>query len=78
MTRNLIRRVELMCPVYDPGLRQMLMNVLQMNLLDNVKARELKSTGSYERVVNDQPPLRSQFEAADIPLWKSIAAAVDA
>jgi polyphosphate kinase len=75
MTRNLSRRVELMCPVYDPGLRQMLMNVLQMNLRDNVKARELLSTGSYERVKSVSQPLRSQFEAADIPLWKSIATA---
>jgi polyphosphate kinase len=73
MTRNLSRRVELMCPVYDPGLRQMLMNLLQMNLGDNVKARELQSTGSYERVKSLSDPLRSQFEAADIPLWKSIA-----
>ncbi|QTH39852.1 polyphosphate kinase 1 [Cohnella sp. LGH] len=77
MTRNLNRRVELMCPVYDKGLRLMLMNLLQMNLADNVKARELQSTGSYVRVSNDQTPLRSQFEAADIPLWKSIAAAFD-
>ena len=74
MTRNLIRRVELMCPVIDIGLRQMLMNLLQMNLQDNVKARELRSTGAYERVHNEDAPLRSQFEAADISIWKSAAA----
>jgi len=73
MTRNLSRRVELMCPVYDPGLRNILMNVLQMNLQDNVKARELKSTGAYERVLSSDAPLRSQFVAADIALWKMIA-----
>jgi polyphosphate kinase len=77
MTRNLSRRVELLCPVYDPGLRQMLMNILQMNLQDNVKARELQSTGTYERVSSPNAPLRSQFEAADIALWKTIAAALD-
>jgi len=77
MTRNLSRRVELMCPVYDAGLRQMLMNVLRMNLRDNVKARELLPTGSYERVANGDTPLRSQFEAADIPLWKSIGSALE-
>jgi polyphosphate kinase len=76
MTRNLSRRVELMCPVYNTGLRLMLMNLLQMNLSDNVKARELQATGNYERVVSTQFPLRSQFEAADIPLWKSIGAAL--
>lgn len=74
MTRNLIRRVELMCPVINSDLRQLLMNLLNMNLQDNVKARELRSTGNYERVLLDeQAPLRSQFAAADIPLWKSIA-----
>jgi polyphosphate kinase len=77
MTRNLSRRVELMCPVYDPSLRSILMNVLRMNLNDNVKARELQSTGSYERVAITGAPLRSQFEAADIPLWKSIAAVIE-
>ncbi|WP_256759951.1 polyphosphate kinase 1 [Cohnella sp. WQ 127256] len=76
MTRNLSRRVELMCPVYDQGLRLMLMNVLHMNLQDNVKAHELQSTGTYQRVTNQNLPLRSQFEAADIPLWKSIATAI--
>nr|WP_233566700.1 polyphosphate kinase 1 [Cohnella endophytica] len=76
MTRNLSRRVELMCPVYDPALRHMLMNLLEMNLRDNVKARELSSTGSYEKVKNEEAPLRSQFLAGDIPLWKSIGATV--
>jgi polyphosphate kinase len=74
MTRNLSRRVELMCPVKDVGLRYMLMNLLQMNLQDNVKARELQSTGAYVRVSSSKAPLRSQFEAEDIPLWKTIAA----
>ncbi len=77
MTRNLSRRVELMCPVYDPGLRHMLMNLLQMNLCDNVKARDLQSTGTYVRVISSNIPLRSQFEAADIPLWKSVAVALE-
>ncbi|RUS44537.1 polyphosphate kinase 1 [Cohnella sp. AR92] len=77
MTRNLSRRVELLCPVYDASLRQMLLNLLQMNLLDNVKARELESGGSYKRVSNGEQPLRSQFGAADIPLWKTVAASMD-
>jgi polyphosphate kinase len=74
MTRNLTRRVEVMCPVYDPALRRMLMNLLQMNLHDNVKATELIPAGGYERVSNALPHLRSQFEAANIPVWKTSAA----
>ncbi|WP_027093996.1 polyphosphate kinase 1 [Cohnella thermotolerans] len=77
MTRNLSRRVELLCPVYDPGLRLMLLNLLQMNLQDNVKARELQPSGNYVRVSRANPPLRSQFAASDIPLWKTAAAALE-
>lgn len=77
MTRNLTRRIEIMCPVYDPSLRQMLLNLLHMNLHDNVKARELQMSGDYVRVANELTPLRSQFEAADIPLWKTVAAGLE-
>lgn len=78
MTRNLSRRVELLCPVYDRGLRQMLLNLLHMNLEDNVKARELQENGSYIRVSSqDDQPLRSQFSAADISLWKMVATAIE-
>ncbi|WP_276354189.1 polyphosphate kinase 1 [Cohnella caldifontis] len=78
MTRNLTRRVEVMCPVYDSGLRAMLVNLLRMNLLDNVKARELTPGGGYARVEGGgQTPLRSQFELADIPLWKTVASAAE-
>ncbi|MFC5468891.1 polyphosphate kinase 1 [Cohnella suwonensis] len=75
MTRNLSRRVELMCPVYDAGIRLMLMNLLQLNLRDNQKARELSSAGTYAKVASADEPLRSQFLAGDIPLWKSVGAA---
>lgn len=70
MTRNLTRRIELMCPVFDPGLRQDLIRILQTNLDDNVKSRELQSSGNYEQVHNQLPPYRSQFEAERIESWK--------
>ncbi|REE82691.1 polyphosphate kinase [Paenibacillus taihuensis] len=71
MTRNLTRRIELLCPVFDAKLRNTLMNVLKLNLDDNRKARELQSDGSYESVRNDEPALRSQFAAKNIRKWKS-------
>nr|WP_269453468.1 polyphosphate kinase 1 [Paenibacillus swuensis] len=71
MTRNLTRRVELMCPVFDKQIRDSIINILQLKLSDNVKARQLLSNGTYARVTNDKPPLRSQFAAADTRLWKS-------
>jgi polyphosphate kinase len=51
MPRNLNRRVEVVCPVNDPRLRQYLRDeVLQAYLRDNVNARELQAGGTYERV----------------------------
>lgn len=71
MTRNLMKRIELMCPVFDPELRAILINMLKLNLEDNVKARELKPSGLYEPVISkSDKPFRSQFEAKLIPLWK--------
>ncbi|MDF2835553.1 MAG: Polyphosphate kinase [Paenibacillus sp.] len=72
MTRNLTKRIELMCPVYQPELRTILIKMLKMNLEDNVKARALKPTGLYESVTgnDNDKPFRSQFEARRITLWK--------
>ncbi|MBW7455629.1 polyphosphate kinase 1 [Paenibacillus sepulcri] len=71
MTRNLTRRIELMCPVFDARLRRNLFNILQLNLNDNMKARELLPNGSYARVNNELPPMRSQFKAINIKKWKT-------
>jgi polyphosphate kinase len=74
MTRNLTRRIELMCPVFDTSLRQILIKMLQLNINDNVKARELQPNGTYEHVMNDNnEPFRSQFEARVISSWKGRA-----
>jgi polyphosphate kinase len=72
MTRNLMKRIELMCPVFDPALRDILITMLNLNLEDNVKARELKPNGLYEKVAGapEAKPFRSQFEAKVISLWK--------
>lgn len=71
MTRNLTRRIELMCPVFDPKLKQMLIQILRLSMSDNVKARILKSNGQYVREAGGTvTPLRSQFEAQHIVTWK--------
>ena len=66
MPRNFIRRVELAFPVEDAALRDRIVDeILGIALADNVKARVLRSDGTYERL---QPgtggtgtaPLRSQ------------------
>lgn len=70
MTRNLTRRIELMCPVFDDDIKESLIRILELSLNDNVKARMLLSNGMYERVTNGEKPLRSQFEAMRIKSWK--------
>jgi polyphosphate kinase len=60
MPRNFIRRIEVLAPVEDPGLRSRLLEeVLGLALADNVKARRLQNDGSYVYVTGE-PPLRSQ------------------
>jgi polyphosphate kinase len=72
MTRNLTRRIELMCPIYDDRIKEMLVDILRLSLKDNVKARQLLPNGSYQFVArnNEEAPIRSQFEAMKVKNWK--------
>jgi polyphosphate kinase len=60
MPRNFHRRVEVMAPIEDPNIKTRLMEILESQLTDNVKAWRLLSTGKYERVPPGIPPIRSQ------------------
>jgi polyphosphate kinase len=50
MPRNLNSRIEVVFPVEDPRLKEKVMDILDLYLRDNEKARELRSDGSYECV----------------------------
>ena len=51
MPRNLDRRVEVLFPIDDPGLRAYLRNdVLEACMRDTVNARDLRADGTYVRV----------------------------
>jgi polyphosphate kinase len=51
MPRNLNRRVEILFPVQDPGIKVRLREeILASYLVDTAKARLMRSDGSYERV----------------------------
>ena len=61
MTRNTERRVEVACPIYDRGIRQRLLDMMDILLRDNVKAREQFSDGRYIlRTPLNSPPLCAQ------------------
>jgi polyphosphate kinase len=62
MRRNLSKRLELLFPVKDPGHRRRLIDLLETCFADNVKARRLRSDGSYERVGCSGRQIRAQQE----------------
>jgi polyphosphate kinase len=72
MPRNFRRRVEIMFPIEDPQLQRRLFDgILGVVLADNVKARELHSDGTYQRVpapTAGTPSIRSQLEFQNMAL----------
>ena len=62
MTRNTERRVEVAAPILAPALADRVCNIFDICMRDNVKARELKSDGLYERISSEgKEPLNSQL-----------------
>ena len=61
MPRNLDHRVEIAFPILDPRLQTQISEVLEIQLTDTSKAREIQIDGSSIRVrAPEAPPLRSQ------------------
>src|SRR5208337_1340371 len=50
MPRNLEKRVEVLLSVPDPKITSSVLRILMVHLKDNVKARRLRSDGTYEKV----------------------------
>ena len=64
MVRNFDHRFEIACPIYDENLQQEILDILQIQLADNVKARyvNLKPNNQYKkRSSKKQPLVRSQL-----------------
>jgi len=62
MVRNLHHRVETVFPIYDNDIKQQVIDLVNLQLKDNVKARSLnfKKINSY--VTDDKEPFHSQLE----------------
>src|SRR5258708_29715651 len=57
MPRNLYERVEVLCPIVDPGLKQRMKDeILAAYLADNTKSRFMDANGEYTRL----PPCKDQ------------------
>lgn len=50
MPRNLDKRVEILFPVEDTSLKEEVIHILDIQLNDNVKAREMQADGTYHRL----------------------------
>jgi polyphosphate kinase len=63
MVRNLDHRVEVTCPIKDANIRKMLIDIFNIQLADNVKARILDNGLSNKYVErNGDERIRSQEE----------------
>ena len=70
MPRNLDYRLEVCCPVLDHNLKQEMLDMLQIQLSDNTRARILDNQLQNNYVTNSQKPVRSQIETYDYLLAK--------
>jgi polyphosphate kinase len=70
MTRNLDNRVEVGCPIYDPEIRQELLDTFDISWNDNVKARIFNEAQDNEYRKTTRKKVRSQFEMYDYYLEK--------
>ena len=73
MTRNTEHRVEIAYPVLDAKCRNLVVQYMNMQLADNVKARQLTPEGTWEKVPveEDAPRLVSQEALITLAYWRS-------
>ena len=64
MTRNLDHRIEVGFPIYDPEIRKEIKDLINFQLLDNTKAREINALNSNKyRKTKGRIPHRSQIDS---------------
>ncbi|HDS07894.1 MAG TPA: polyphosphate kinase 1 [Bacteroides sp.] len=61
MKRNLRRRVECVFPIYDPDARREILDILNIQLSDNVKAGEVDENLNNVRIITKGPDIRAQI-----------------
>ncbi len=63
MTRNLDLRIEVGTPIYDPGLKSHILNILNLQLSDNMKARVInrEQDNQYVKRGKNSKKIRSQI-----------------
>ncbi len=75
MSRNLVRRIELLSGIEDKESADKLLNILQLQISDNVLAHVLHSDGSYQKVKNDPSKIinnQKLFESHTNKVYKAL------
>lgn len=62
MTRNMVKRVEIEFPILDKDIEQKIVDYLDVQLKDTLKARDLQYDGTYVRPDRSQVQINSQEE----------------
>lgn len=70
MTRNIDNRVEVSCPIYDPDIKQEIIDTFNISWSDNVKARLINTPNENEYRIDNNPKVRSQIATYDYYLKK--------
>jgi polyphosphate kinase len=60
MNRNIYHRIEVCFPVYNPVIKEQIMNIINIQWNDNVQAVWIDSNGNNISATNEQPLVRSQ------------------
>ncbi|OQY93603.1 MAG: polyphosphate kinase 1 [Sphingobacteriales bacterium UTBCD1] len=72
MVRNLDHRVEVTCPVFEETIKNELIDILDIQMHDNVKARWLDNELNNEYVSSSKKKVRSQVETYNYLYKKSL------
>lgn len=63
MKRNLNRRIEVVFPIYDSGIKRIVKDIIEIQLKDNVKARRIITDGKIKySIEKSDKAIRSQIE----------------
>ncbi|MCZ8536492.1 RNA degradosome polyphosphate kinase [Paenisporosarcina quisquiliarum] len=64
MTRNMIKRVEILFPIFEKSIKKRIMNLILFQMEDTAKAREQDQSGEYHHCLpkNNEPVWNSQEE----------------
>jgi polyphosphate kinase len=65
MTRNIDKRVEVACPIYQEDLKNQVLETLKISDEDNIKTRLINNEPQNKFVDNSDKKIRSQWDTYD-------------